>query len=161
MRVRDFMTKSVVFCRPDTNLAAAAALMWDKNCGTLPVVGDGEKVTGMITDRDICVALGTRNKLASELRVRDVTSGHTQACHPDDEIHSALKTMREGQVRRLPVVNHAGTLEGILCLDEVVLLAQHWDGAKRPGVSYEDVVNTLRAICRRHTQPKGGWSRAA
>lgn len=161
MRVREFMTTSVVRCRPDTNLAAAAALMWDKDCGTLPVVGDNGKVTGMITDRDICIALGTRDRRASELCVRDVTSGHARTCQPDDEIHSALKSMREGHIRRLPVVNNAGALVGILCMDEVILRAQHCDGAKRPGVSYEDVVNTLRAICRRRTSPAKRWLIAA
>ena len=62
MRVRDLMTKTVVFCRHETNLAAATALMWDNDCGTLPVVSESGKVIGIITDRDICIALGTRNR---------------------------------------------------------------------------------------------------
>src|SRR5207249_11540387 len=77
MRVGDFMTSPAVFCRPEANLAAVAALMWDKDCGALPVVSEDGKVTGMITDRDICVALGTRNKRASEVTVRDVIYGQT------------------------------------------------------------------------------------
>jgi len=161
MRVGDFMTSPAVFCRPEANLAAVGALMWDKDCGALPVVSEDGKVTGMITDRDICVALGTRNKRASEVTVRDVIYGQTRTCRPDDEIQAALKTMCEGRIRRLPVVNGAGALEGILCLDDLVLRARHCDGARRPGVSYEDVVNTSRAICRRHAQPKNLLALAA
>src|SRR5262245_9161088 len=120
MTVRDLMTESAVFCRPDTNLAQAAALMWDNDCGALPVVSESGKITGMITDRDICIALGTRNKRASEVSVYDVLSGPVWVCRPDDEIRTALKSMREGRIRRLPVVNSAGGLEGIVCLDEIV-----------------------------------------
>jgi CBS domain-containing protein len=151
MKVRDFMTKAVVCCCPDMDLAAAVALMWDKDCGALPVVGDGGKVTGMITDRDICIALGTRNQRASDLEVRDVAYRQPRTCRPDDEIHTALKIISEGQIRRLPVVDGAGALEGILCIDDVMLCARHCDGANRPAVSYEDIVNVFRAICRRQT----------
>ena len=187
MRVRDLMTKPVIFCRPDTNLAQATALMWDNDCGALPVVSKSGRVTGMITDRDICVALGTRNRRASELTVRDVTSGQVRACRPDDEILTALKAMCEGRIRRLPVVNSAGGLEGMMCLDEIVLRAQHCDGAarfpdtivkmalgdrseilvlgehraQRPPVSYEDVVNTFRGICQRHARHNRRCSMAA
>jgi CBS-domain-containing membrane protein len=155
------MTNPVVFCRPETNLAAAIALMWDKDCGALPVVSESGKVTGMITDRDICIALGTRNVRASELTVRDVIHGLMRTCQPDDEIRIALKTMSEGRIRRLPVVGSTGALEGILCMDHLILSAQHCDGEKRRGVSYEDVVNALRAICRCHTHHKSDLRVAA
>jgi CBS domain-containing protein len=148
MRVRDLMRSPVVFCHPETNLAEAAGLMWDRDCGALPVVNESGKVTGLITDRDMCVALGTRNKPASEIAVRDVISRVPRTCGPDDPIHAALRTMSKARVRRLPVVDRAGRLEGILCLHDILLRAQHCDGTTRPGVSYEDVVNTLVAICQ-------------
>jgi CBS domain-containing protein len=151
MRVRDLMRSPVVFCHPETNLAEAAALMWDRDCGALPVVNGGGKVTGVITDRDMCVALGTRNKRASEITVGDVSSRVPRTCGPDDDIHTALKAMSEARVRRLPVVNRAGMLEGILCLHDILLRARHCDGTKRPGVSYEDVVNALVGICQYRT----------
>ena len=159
MRVCDLMMKPVVFCRPGTNLAEATALMWDHDCGALPVVNESGKVTRMITDRDICVALGTRNKPASEVTASEVNSRVPQTCGPDDEIHTALRTMCEARVRRLPVVDGAGTLQGILCLHDIVLWAQHCDGAKRPGVSYEDIVNTLVGICH-YCSPRDGTGRA-
>ena len=148
MRVQDVMNRSVASCHPDASLAAAAGLMWENNCGQLPVV-DGGKVTAVITDRDICIALGTRNRRACELKVRDVTCRAAVVCHPDDDLRSALKIMAEEKVRRLPVVGREGTLVGILSLEDVTLQARHHGDTDRPPVSFEDVMNTLRAIYHR------------
>lgn len=142
MKVQDLMVKEAKSCRPDTNVAEAARIMWANDCGALPVVeGDG-KVVGMITDRDICMALGTRNRNPSQLAVFDVKPNPRElyTCAPEEDIHEALKTMRAQGVRRLPVVN-SGTLRGMLCLNEIALNA-----SKRGDISYEDVVDTLRAI---------------
>ena len=154
MRVQDVMAKAVVSCRPDANLAAASALMWEHNCGQLPVVDDQGKVLSVITDRDICIALGTRNQRACELRVRDVTCRAAVVCHADDHLRAVLKIMAAEQVRRLPVVDHEGALVGVLSLDDVTLQARHHDDTDRPPVSFEDVMNTLRAIYHRGSRSK-------
>ena len=121
MRVQDVMTKTVASCRSDANLAEATALMWEYNCGLLPVVSDQGNVTGVITDRDICVALGTRDQRACEIKVSDVAYRAAVLCDADDDVRSALKTMAQERVRRLPVVDHEGALVGILSLDDVTL----------------------------------------
>jgi CBS domain-containing protein len=149
MRVQDVMTKTVASCRSDANLAEATALMWEYNCGLLPVVNEQGNVTGVITDRDICVALGTRDQRACEIRVSDVAYRAAVLCDADDDVRSALKTMAQERVRRLPVVDHKGALVGILSLDDVTLRARHHDDTDRPPVSFEDVMNTLRAIYKR------------
>ena len=143
MQVKDIMVPDTRFCRPDTNLAEASLIMWENDCGALPVLEASGKVVGMVTDRDICIAVGTRNRAPSEITVFDVKPNPQElySCAPEDDIHSALQTMRTQGVRRLPVVN-SGQLRGILCLDEVALNAR-----KRDGISYADVVDTLRAIC--------------
>ena len=74
------MTSEVRTCRPDMNLAEAVREMWDGDCGALPVVNDEGRVTGMITDRDICVAVATRGRAADRIAVRDVASGHAHTC---------------------------------------------------------------------------------
>ena len=146
MRVQDVMTKTVASCRPEANLAEATGLMWEYNCGLLPVVNDQGTVTGVITDRDICVALGTRDQRACEIRVSEVAYRPAVLCDADDDVRSALKLMAKERVRRLPVVNDQGALVGILSLDDVTLRARHHDDTDRPPVSFEDVMNTLRAI---------------
>ncbi len=147
MRVSDIMTKFPKYCNSTTNLAAVAELMWSAGCGALPVVNGEGKVVGFITDRDICVALGTRNKRASELVAAQVMSNPVVACRPCDEIHPALKLMRERKIRRLPVVNDRGMLEGVLGMSDMVFNGRHDDGrASRPDLSYEDVIGALICI---------------
>jgi CBS domain-containing protein len=143
MQVKDIMISEVKTCRPDTNLAAAAQTMWATDCGALPVLDDQGQVVGMITDRDIAMAVGSRNRPPSEITVFQVKPDPKElyTCAPGDDIHAALKTMREQGVRRLPVVN-SGKLQGILCLNEVALNA-----SKRGELSYDDVVDTLKAVC--------------
>ena len=142
MKVRDIMVKDVKFCGPNSNLAAVAETLWTHGCGTLPVVEHG-RVTAMITDRDICIALGTRNAKASETLVKDVALPKLFHCTPEDEIHAALEIMGAQRVRRLPVVDGKGALKGILCLDDVILAAEEKSGE----LTYFDVVETLKAIC--------------
>lgn len=153
MKVQEVMSRNVKTCHPDTSLAEATALMWEGDCGTLPVVVDGGKVVGMITDRDIAIALGMRELPAAYVLVNEPMSKALYACSPDDDIHTALKTMRKGRVRRLPVINNEGVLQGIVSMNDVALHAQHLDGHRNIGLAYEDVVNTFKAICE-HQLPK-------
>ena len=150
MLVRDLMKSSPKNCTPKTNLAAVTELLWRGGCGALPVVDSGGKVLGIITDRDICVALGTRDRRPSELVAEQAMSREVAVCRATDEIHAALEIMRARKVRRLPVVNEAGKLEGILCMSDLILDARHDDGT-RPQFSYEDVMNALKCIYSHHS----------
>ena len=142
MKVQDVMVKDVKFCSPETNLAAAVETIWKAGVGTLPVVEEG-RVLGVITDRDIAIALGTRNARAGETVVREVALPKLFYCAPGDDIHVALQTMRAQRVRRLPVIDAKGTLQGILCLDDVILYAEQGTGE----LTYTDVVETLQGVC--------------
>lgn len=90
MNVSDLMSKSAVPCRPEMTLAAAGALMWQNDCGLLPIVNDTGKVTGVITDRDICIALSTRDGPSSQITDGEVAQASAFVCSPDDNIHTAL-----------------------------------------------------------------------
>jgi CBS domain-containing protein len=153
MKIQDIMTETVNACRPDANLAEAVAILWEGDCGTLPVVADGGRLVGILTDRDIAIALGTQNKRPSDIQVSEVMSGEVSACRPDEDIHGALKTMRKDKVRRLPVISDDGVLQGIVSLNDVALHAEKVDAQKATALSYEDVVNTFKAICE-HRRPK-------
>jgi CBS domain-containing protein len=148
MKVQDVMVKNVRFCNPDTNLSTVAKIFWEQGCGALPVVESGRAI-GMITDRDVSIALGTRNAKAGETYVREVALPKVFFCLAEDDIHTALRTMQAQQVRRLPVVDHEGALKGILSLDDIVLFA----GEKATDeLTYADVVDTMRSICE-HAGP--------
>lgn len=141
MKVQDLMTKEVKYCAPDTNLAAATELMWNADCGVLPVVEDG-KLFGIITDRDISIALGTRNLRASDVLVGDVATRDVHTCAPNAELHTAMSVMRRAKVRRLPVVDD-GKLKGILALNDIVEAVDR----KHRDIDYEEFMNTMKAIC--------------
>ena len=149
MTVKEVMTNDVAACRADMNLAEATALMWEKDCGVLPVVAAEGEITGMLTDRDICIALGTRNVRSSDINVADVLQDHVLSCKPSDDVHVALQLMRVRKVRRLPVVNDESRLEGIVSMDDIVRNAQP-DGEMGSVVSYGDVVSSLQAIYSRN-----------
>ena len=112
-------------------------------------MGTNGKIVGVVTDRDICIALGTRNRVAGDITVRDVMSDRLFACSPDDDVHVALRTMQEGGVRRLPVIVENGTLVGVISMDDLLLRAEATGIGKRPELSTEEVVRTYRAIDQR------------
>ena len=149
MKARDVMMGTPYYCQLDTNLGSATELMWTGNCGFLPVMGTNGKIVGAVTDRDICIALGTRNRVAGDITVREVMSDRLFACSPDDDVHIALQMMKEGGVRRLPVIVKNGTLVGVISMDDLLLRAEAAGIGKQPELSTEEVVRTYRAIDQR------------
>ena len=141
MKVQDIMTRSVSFCRTDTDLAVASRIMWDNDCGILPVLDGRQIVVGVITDRDICVAVGAKQQAARDIRVGDCISENLYSCSPDADIKEALKFMQTKRVRRLPVIELDGLLLGIISISDVMLRAE------RGVISCEEIVETYKAIC--------------
>ena len=142
MKVQDLMTPAPEACRPDDNLGEAVALMWTADCGVLPVTDHSGHVAGILTDRDICVALATRNQRAADVRVGSVMRTNVQTCLPSEEVLTALARMGDRRVRRLPVVDTLGRLVGILSLNDAVLAAGGSDGV-RPAA----VLDAFKAVC--------------
>ena len=151
MKVREVMTKHAAFCGPESTLEEASFLMRKNNCGFLPVIGDGGNVIGVVTDRDMCIALGTRNRKPSDMRVWDVMPRKLFTCMEGDDVHCALKTFRGARIRRLPVIDRDGGLAGVLSIDDIVLHAR--EHLLRKDISYEDVENAYKAIRGRPALP--------
>lgn len=143
MKVKDLMTSAVKSCSPTTDLAAAAKIMWEGDCGAVPVTDDRGKVVGIITDRDICIAAATRSRMEGEIPVQDVISKNLYTCAPGDDVRAALDTMRSRKVRRLPVVGHDGQLAGILSLHDIALQAR---SSRNQELMPEAVLDTFVAI---------------
>jgi CBS domain-containing protein len=152
MKVKEIMTPDVKACSETANLARAAELMSQNNCGILPVVTAGGKVVGLITDRDICVAAAKKEKTLVSMRVDEVISRKVHACRPEDDVQAALGAMREYKVRRLPVIDAEGVLQGILSMDDVILGARETTGGRAAELSYADAVKTYKAILTQQTQ---------
>jgi len=149
MKVKEVMMRTPYHIPLEANLGMATELMWKGNCGFLAVVDAEKKVCGVITDRDICVALGTRNRTAGEVAVEEVVQHKLHACSPEDDIHIALQTMMDEHVRRLPVVDLNGNLAGVVSMDDLVLRAEPSRIGREPELSSEEVVRGYRTILKK------------
>ena len=148
MSIQDIMTKEVTVCTADTNAAQAAELMWNHDCGFLPVVEDDTgRLIGIVTDRDLFIALGTRGLRAADLGVRDVMQTEVLTCSSESRLRTALNVIATYQLHRLPVVNEEKALTGILSLHDIILYSKHRENGT--GVSYDDIVRALMLIGRR------------
>jgi CBS domain-containing protein len=152
MKVKEIMTSSPVVCDLNESLAEAAKTMWESDCGVLPVLKDGKEVVGLITDRDICMALAMRDCNSAAVSAEEVITGNVYSVKPEDEIQEALLLMQQHQVRRLPVVSPDGQLEGMLSLNDIILESKETAASDVPQITHADVINTYKTICE-HRKP--------
>jgi CBS domain-containing protein len=156
MRVQDLMTQPVQFCASDDSLRRAAQLMWEHDCGCLPVcvtaIDGVTHAIGVITDRDICMCALFQDKPLSALRVGDAMSKHVLACQPNDTLERAEEVMRGGRVRRLPVLSEQGVLMGIISLADLAREAARESHREKAKITESDIGDTLAAICERPVQ---------
>ena len=147
MNVQEVMSKDVVSCRADDPCSAAVKLMWDCDCGVAPVLGNDDRIAGIITDRDICMAAWMQDCSPSAIRVSSVMSTDLSVCSPSDSVDAAEQTMRSRQIRRLPVTDRDRRLVGILSLADIVRASEDGRG-RRKDLPREDVAATLADICQ-------------
>lgn len=148
MKVFQIMRSEPRTCAPDDSVATAGRLMAEIDCGWLPVVEDGRTV-GVVTDRDLCLALAEKDRKPSKLEVREAMTPRVYACGPDDDVREALCVMREHHVRRLAVLGERQRLEGVLSLDDAVFEARPFETEGFTGPFYADITATLRSIVQR------------
>lgn len=148
MKVQEIMRREARFCHPWNNLAEAGRIMEEVGCGVLPVVDAGKRVIGMLTDRDICLAVAAKDCKPSEVLAREaIGSSEVFACSADDDVSEALAIMGACQVRRLAVLDEAGCLDGVLSIDDIALVSRALGPNDYTGPFYTDVAKTLKAIC--------------
>jgi CBS domain-containing protein len=148
MKVEQLMSKEVASCRPGDALDQAVRIMWERDCGFVPIT-DGaqtQRVVGIVTDRDACMAVYTRGETLAQVRIGDVMSTRIRACKPSESLAAAEEAMSEAQVHRLPVVDDAGQLLGVISLADIAREAKREAGSKRREVSDAEVGQTLASI---------------
>ncbi len=145
MFVRELMTQNPRSCDMNDNLDAAARAMWESDCGAIPIVDDGGRVVGIVTDRDICMAAYTQGQPLWYIPVDVAMAKDVFTCRADDGVDVAERAMRNARIRRLPVVDQDNRLVGMLSLNDLAREAVHngHSGAPRNA----DVTQTLAAIC--------------
>jgi CBS domain-containing protein len=145
MNAGEICNREVVFAYRDTSLTEAARLMREHHVGSLVVVVDrlSERVpVGILTDRDIVVAVVAKEVEPRTLTAGDVATGELLTVREQDGIPDALRLMREKGVRRVPVLTHSGALAGILTIDDLLELMAEELGAFARTIDRERVHET-------------------
>jgi CBS domain-containing protein len=122
-RIRELMTVRPRTVKTGDSIVDAAKLMRGEDAGIAPVV-DGQRLVGVITDRDIAIRVVAEGKDPATTKVEEIASQNVVTIDPEQELHEALRLMAKHQVRRLPVVEEDGKLIGILAQADV---ARHID----------------------------------
>jgi len=146
MRIEQLMSRPVQTCHPEDSIDAPARLMWDHDCGAIPVVDGDGKLVGIITDRDICMAAMFQAKPLHAIPVAAVMTRQVYTCDAEDSLEAAERMMQLKQVRRVPVLADGGRPVGILSINDIARVA----GAARKNGADREVVQTLAAICEPH-----------
>lgn len=148
MRIEKIMTKDVATCTPEDSLDKAASLMWNNDCGCLPVTyGDGAReVIGVITDRDICMAALFQGKAPRDLRVEDAMARSVLTCRASDDVADVQRLMHNEQIRRLPVIGNQGELIGIVSMADIALAWARMQHSQTPAIAASAVSSTLAGI---------------
>jgi len=152
-KVKELMTRAARACRPSDTLDDAVGAMLAADCGSLPVVaakGRGD-VVGVITDRDVCVAAHRLGKKLAEIQVQEAMSRGVITCGTEDDVTMAGEAMRRAKVRRLPVVDFEGRLQGMLTLGQLTRAS-----GSGKGLDPERLTATFRSILERTAGPRLG-----
>ena len=135
MQLKEIMTAAVEVIRPDSSIADAAKKMRSLDVGSLPVC-DGERLVGMITDRDITIRATADGRDPNNTLVRDCMSPEIVYCFEDQSAEEAERLMQEKQIRRLPVLTREKQLAGIIALGD---LATKIDDVQQVGRTVREI----------------------
>jgi CBS domain-containing protein len=133
-QIKEVMTSNPRAVTADSTVAEAARLMRDEDAGIVPII-EGERLVGVVTDRDIAIKVAAEGKDAQSTKVTEIAASDLVTIDPQQDLDEALRLMAQHQVRRLPVVAEDGKLVGILAQADV---ARHAD-AERTGEVVEEI----------------------
>ena len=143
MRIREIMSTPAVTCHPGEPLESAARLMWECDCGVVPIVDEDGCLAGMVTDRDIAMAAWMKGRTLKEIPIAEAMARQVFSCRPDDAIEDAERLMSRQQIRRLAIVDGEGHPVGVLSLGDIARsTARHGNGEDT------DVVRSLAEISK-------------
>lgn len=153
MKVNEAMTAPVKCCTPNSSLEEVARMMWDADCGAIPIVADDNRPIGIITDRDIAMCAMHRHEPLWDIRASQVIEGRNDlvCCNQGDSIEDCVQKMQQAEVRRILVTDDEGVLCGIVSLgDAVAFTEQDTDDDDIPAVESEQLLGMLRRVSGHH-----------
>lgn len=157
MNINEIMSIDVKTCTPDSNLEELASLMWNNDCGAIPVVDPQNKPMGIVTDRDIAMAAMLNHKPLWSLTAAEVIQNQSLcSCLQNSSLQDCLTMMKEEGVRRLLVVNADDTLAGIVSIGDILAFTGNSGsrGKKQSApIKHEAVLGMLKRVSAHHSQP--------
>jgi CBS domain-containing protein len=145
MRVKNTMTKEPRCCVPSDPAPKAASIMRDEDTGIVPVVDEeSRKVVGVVTDRDLCMSIVAEARDPGAVTVASCMTTVLVTCSPGDSVQKATELMRDNQVRRVPVVDGDGRLQGIVSMADLV---------SRGEIKTTETHETLKKVSAPTSQP--------
>ncbi len=156
MYINTIMSSSAVTCHAEDSLETAARLMWEHDCGAIPIVDNDGALVSIITDRDVCMAAYINGRPLRELSVSSSMAKQVYRCQADDSMETAEQLMRANQVRRLPVVDSYNRPIGMISLGDIARYVASTN--KLPGM--EALARTIASVSqnRAHTAAASGPS---
>ena len=139
MKISECMTQDVCFVKPDCNTYDAARIMCENHMGCIPVCNDEKNVVGILTDRDILLRAVACNKETKTTPVSEIMTTNVYTCNSEKEVTEAQNLMAQNQIRRVPVVDEANKVVGILTMGD---LAKH-----DKKIGQQNVCTTIQNIC--------------
>lgn len=148
MRVRDIMTIRPVTADVETPIRDIARRMADFRCGEIPIT-EGDRIVGVVTDRDIACRAVALSKDPTLTTAREVMTKTPATVAPDESLNDAIRLMEDLQVRRLPVVDEEGTIVGIISMTDISLYAPR----RKAGTLLREVSRQRRYTARPEVRP--------
>jgi CBS domain-containing protein len=140
MKVQSIMTQPPQTCPWRMTLASASRRMREKGCGTLLALDHHGRLAGIVTDRDLALAIGLGEDPRT-VTVEQVMTREVHTCLAGDDLQLALAIMAQHRIRRVPVLDHHGDVLGLISIDDIIL----W--GLQDGLQAGDVIAALRMIC--------------
>lgn len=161
MRIDERMRKNIKTCRQDDSLASAARLLWEHDCGCVPVIDERGHVEGMLTDRDICMAAYTSGRTLNDLQVGSAMARDIATVQSTETVREAELMMRSRGVRRLPVVDGQNRLLGLVTLNDICRWVTDGGANGHTQDSAAHLLGTLAAVGKPRTPANPARERVA
>lgn len=148
MHAAQIMSRDVVTCGPDDSVRDAVRKMWDHDVGCVLVVDDEERLVGILTDRDVCIAAFTSERPLREIRVTSAMTKHVHSLMTTDRVQDVEVVMTTYKIHRVPIVDRENRVQGLVSLSDIAREASRELRERHPDVTDADLVTTLAQVCK-------------
>jgi CBS domain-containing protein len=146
VKIAEIMTRDVNTCSPTDTLATAAQIMWENDCGAVPVVDRDHRVIGIITDRDLAMAAQLQGVALHDSSVASAMARDIKCCSPQDTPATVQAMMQQHKIRRVPVVEQDRRLVGLVTLGDLAYVMSTQQTLGGDGMTWTSIAHTLAAV---------------